>query len=354
MQEQHSLVLLDFSLAAEVNEPCEGLAGINRVEHQPFLARHHAHCLKAFLGRLCIARTIVPAHIHLGRRKGNVLTHQLGGFRHELRYDLLKRILADGNARHGSAPAIKHCAKHHAGQRAAAACGADHTVNFHIRGLRLRENLLRALHIPKRAERHAAAHRHEIRFAACRAQLVRKLIHFSINIVIAVRIHKADIHIHKRLKQQVALASHYPTLFEHQDGLYSKLAAAGRCKHCMVGLCATRGNHHIAALLLRIRKQVFELAHLVAAKAHTGHVVPLDIDAAAEFRADVFELVKRRGQLCERNARNVVFHGILLLIPRRSGGASAGNQTWRNNPWWFLHGGSFSRFRPRKAEAPRS
>jgi len=149
---------------------------------------------------LGITRAIIAANIHLLRRDGNILTKELCAFCYELCRDLLKRIIAYGDTRYARAIPIEHCAKQHAGNGAAAASRADHAVDLHPGGFGLAEHFFRAIHIAERSERNAAAYRHKIGLMAGYAQLISNPIHFNINVIVAVRIHKTHIYAHKRFK----------------------------------------------------------------------------------------------------------------------------------------------------------
>ena len=63
----------------------------------------------------------------------------------------------------------------------------------------------------------------------------------------------------------------------------------------MVGLSAAGGEHGVAALLLSVCQQVFQLADLVAAQRDATQVVPLDPDVLVVDPADILQPVERRG-----------------------------------------------------------
>ena len=67
----------------------------------------------------------------------------------------------------------------------------------------------------------------------------------------------------------------------------------------MVALRPAGGQHVVRALFLCIIKQIFKLAHLVAAGAYAGHIVALDVYIAAKHAAHVVKPVHGGGELAK-------------------------------------------------------
>ena len=132
-----------------------------------------------------------------------------------------------------------------------------------------------------------------------RAQFVRNAVHFLIYVVVAVRIDKAHLRAQQLVYKQIAYPSLNAALLEHKHGLYAYFVAACRGEHGVVALRPAGGQHVVRALFLCVVKQIFKLAHLVAAGAYAGHIVALDVYIAAECAAHVVQMVHGRGELAK-------------------------------------------------------
>ena len=146
------------------------------------------------------------------------------------------------------------------------------------------------------------------------AQLVHDPLHLGVHIVIGVGVHKADIRAIDAVKDLVAAGQLAP-FFQDENRLHTELCGTRGSEHGMVRLRATCGEHHIGAVRLCIRQQELQLAHLVSAERHTDHVVSLDVNVLSILPADRLQLVKRRRQHSEGNARELcdLFHEQNLL-----------------------------------------
>ena len=133
------------------------------------------------------------------------------------------------------------------------------------------------------------------------AQFPAHPVHLGVDIVIAVGIHEAHVGVHEILQQLIALPVGDAPLFQDQDGGHAQLFGACRRQHGVVGLGAAGGEHHLRPLALGVGQQELQLAHLVAAQADAGQVVPLDIHVGAQDAADVLQLLDGGGQNGQRD-----------------------------------------------------
>ena len=75
------------------------------------------------------------------------------------------------------------------------------------------------------------------------------------------------------------------------------------------------GEHGVAALLLGVRQQIFQLADLVAAQSDTAQVIPLDPDVFAVNAADIFQPVKGRRIHAQPELRQIIPMTHTLISP---------------------------------------
>ena len=146
------------------------------------------------------------------------------------------------------------------------------------------------------------------------AQLVHDSLHLGVHIVIGVGVHKADICAIDAVKNLVT-SSQFAPFFQDEDCFHTELRGTRGSEHGMVRLRTSCGEHHIGAVRMCIRQQEFQLAHLVSTERHTDHVVSLDVNVLSILPANSLELVKRRRQHSEGNARELcdLFHEQNLL-----------------------------------------
>ena len=124
-------------------------------------------------------------------------------------------------------------------------------------------------------------------------------VHLGVDVRIVVRIHEADVHAHQVLEQLVAQPCSHALFLEDQDRGHAELLRRRSGQHGMIRLRAACCEHHLRALRLRLGEEIFELPHLIAAKAEARHVVPLDINLRAHQAADVVKPLYRRRKYAE-------------------------------------------------------
>ena len=187
-------------------------------------------------------------------------------------------------------------AQRHARRRAARTARAHDRV----KGSAALRDFAHAVHIADRPQRVRAAAGNLV----CRlSQLVGDSIHLPVNVVVAVRVHKAHVHAHQVIQHLIAPARADAALFEHQHGLHAQLQRAGRRKHGVVGLRLSGGHHQLVPLRLRVGQQIFQLAHLVSAQRHAAKIVPLNPYVRSQLRAHARQAVQRRGIKPQRYLR---------------------------------------------------
>ncbi|MPN50927.1 hypothetical protein SDC9_198567 [bioreactor metagenome] len=101
--------------------------------------------------------------------------------------------------------------------------------------------LLYALGIPQRTKGYRTTHGHRIWLMAIRPQFFADAFHFSIYILIGIRIHKSYIRSQKVIEQLVALLLPNAPLFQHKDAGKAELVAAGSGQHGVVALGTAGG-----------------------------------------------------------------------------------------------------------------
>ena len=147
-----------------------------------------------------------------------------------------------------------------------------------------------AVHVPKRADRHATAGWHEIRH-------VRPADSSSVDDrapspVCAQSEPSDQTHLgaEQSIEQQVSGQLRSAPGVEHQHALESRKGRGGGCLPGMIGLGRSLADKHRRAFGNGIAGQVFELARLIASIGEAGHVIALDPDlrrSAAERSLEV-------------------------------------------------------------------
>ena len=248
-----------------------------------------------------------------------------GGLSGQSRNNLLKGIVIHAHAGDFHAGLVQFGTQQQSGSGSAGTGGGHDVTDFDAGSLGLLREFPDAVHIAQRAQCVGAAAGNEVGLVSLFGQLVCNYLHFSVNIVIAVSVHEADIGTVDLVQNQVALAVRDAPLFEDEDALHAQPCGAGSGQHGMIGLGAAGGEHGVAALSLSLCQQILQLADLIAAKGHTAQVIPLDPDVLSVFGADLFQLIKRRGIDSQRKSgqRQNVLHGLASQFGNASGDVSS-------------------------------
>ena len=246
--------------------------------------------------------------MHVSGPDFHIGLEQLRRAPHDPRGDDVKGVGIHHNAHGAGAGHEELCPQSHAGVGTAAALGADQIVKMHSAV----GNLLDAGHIAQSAQGIGAAAGD---FIIGPAQFLAHTVHFGINVVIAVGVHKAYIGVHQVFQELIALALGDTPLFQNEDRRHAQLFGAGGGQHGVVGLGAAGGKHHLSPLGFGLSQQKLQFANLIAPQTDTGHIIPLDPHIGAQNPADVLQLLNGRGQYGERNSRKIIqtFHGSLLF-----------------------------------------
>ena len=165
----------------------------------------------------------------------------------------------------------------------------------------LRHGLPEALHIAQSAQGVGAAQGNFIGDLAFRGISRLAPRHLLIDHPVVVGVHEHHLGTQQVVEVNVAHFLGNAAVFEQQHRLHAQAAAAGSREHGMVGLGAAGGHHNGCTLILGIRQQKLQLAHLVAAEANTCHIIPLEIKALSEHPAQIGKRHQRRGKASQRN-----------------------------------------------------
>ena len=137
-------------------------------------------------------------------------------------------------------------------------------------------------------------------------QHLAALTHLGVDVLVAVGVHKFHLRAENIVQHQIALAVRDTPLFQDQDTAQPQTGGAGGGEHGMIGLGPAGGEHGVAALLLGVRQQIFQLADLVAAQSDAAQVIPLDPDALVVDPADIFQPVKGRRIHAQPELRQII------------------------------------------------
>ena len=226
---------------------------------------------------------------------GDGLAHQPDGFFHQFGYDLLKGVGIHAQTCGLGLREKQGGTQHQTGGGAAGAGGGGHVADLNAGLLGLLRHLSDAFGIADGTQGGGAAHGDDVALAAVGGQNLTALAHLGVDVLVAVGVHEFHLGTEDVVQHQVAFVVRNAPFFQDQGALHAQVSGAGGGEHGMVGLGTAGGEHGVAALLLGVRQQVFQLADLVAAQSDAAQVIPLDPDALIVDAADVFQPVKGRG-----------------------------------------------------------
>ena len=232
---------------------------------------------------------------------GDGLAHQPGGFFHQFGYDLLKGVGIHAQTCGLGLREKQGGTQHQTGGGAAGASGGGHMADLDSGLLGLLRQFPDALGVADGAQCRGAAHGDDIALVSLAGQHLAALTHLGVDVLIAVGVHKFHLRAENIVQHQIALAVRDTPLFQDQDTAQPQTGGAGGGEHGMIGLGPAGGEHGVAALLLGVRQQIFQLADLVAAQGHAAQVIPLDPDVLVVDPADILQPVERRGIYAQFN-----------------------------------------------------
>ena len=243
------------------------------------------------------------AAVHI---RGGAPADEAGGFLYQLGHDVLKGIGVHAQAGGLGVRQEQRGTQHQAGGGAAGAGGGGHVADLNAGRLGLLRHLSDAFGIADGTQGGGAAHGDDVALAAVGGQNLTALAHLGVDVLVTVGVHEFHLGTEDVVQYQVAFVVRDAPLFQDQDTAQPQTGGAGGGEHGMIGLGPAGGEHGVAALLLGVRQQIFQLADLVAAQSDAAQVIPLDPDALVVDPADIFQPVKGRRIHAQPELRQII------------------------------------------------
>ena len=310
------LLPVEVALLHQHQEFGPSLAGVNGVQQDPLLSGQFLDVGGVLGVGDGVAGTHMVDHpetaVHVC---GDGLAHQPGGFFHQFGYDLLKGVGIHAQTCGLGLREKQGGTQHQTGGGAAGAGGGGHMADLDSGLLGLLRQFPDALGVADGAQCRGAAHGDDIALVSLVGQHLAALTHLGVDVLIAVGVHKFHLRAENIVQHQIALAVRDTPLFQDQDTAQPQTGGAGGGEHGMIGLGPAGGEHGVAALLLGVRQQIFQLADLVAAQSDAAQVIPLDPDALVVDPADIFQPVKGRRIHAQPELRQIIPMTHTLISP---------------------------------------
>ena len=247
--------------------------------------------------------------------RGGAPADEAGGFLYQLGHDVLKGIGIHAQTCGLGLREKQGGTQHQTGGGAAGASGGGHMADLDSGLLGLLRQFPDALGVADGAQCRGAAHGDDVALAAVGGQNLTALAHLGVDVLVAVGVHEFHLGTEDVVQYQVAFVVRDAPFFQDQGALHAQASGAGGGEHGMIGLGPAGGEHGVAALLLGVRQQIFQLADLVAAQGHAAQVIPLDPDVLIVDAADIFQPVKGRRIHAQPELRQIIPMTHTLISP---------------------------------------
>ena len=282
MQEQHTLARPQAAFTRQAHQPGHDLAGVDRVQQQPFAARQQLHRFHhACVGHRVLGLPVAAHANHLVTRhrhaQAQQVTHRLCFFVHQ-RF-LVGWVAADADAGDGNGDAVAQ----KPGQQTTVRARTARTDDDMVKAQALLEHLLLqflcAGHITQPTQRVAATAGDDVALATGRGQLIGHGLHGRTHVG-AGRHHGQRFHAHQPEHEVVAAGVFVVTaghaLFNDEAAAQAFFGRRRQCDATVVALRRATSHQRVGALGQRVSHEEFELAGFVAAWEQAQQVVALD------------------------------------------------------------------------------